>query len=94
MSPIHAFFITVGELDDLESNSDKYTSSATTIKFSAYNYTVLDRLAEPLCHAANDFVKSLRIFLQNLFARILLRLFWNIAFSKILDKINEWLSLE
>uniref|UniRef100_A0A0N5ALJ9 VWFA domain-containing protein n=1 Tax=Syphacia muris TaxID=451379 RepID=A0A0N5ALJ9_9BILA len=43
VSPIHAFSITVGALDDFS---------------PTYNYTMLDRLVEPLCTAANAFIQS------------------------------------
>lgn len=61
VSPVFVFSVSVGTLDELTSTSDKYASSATTIKFSALDYDALQRLTSPLCIAANDFIRRTNI---------------------------------
>ncbi|VDM45633.1 unnamed protein product [Toxocara canis] len=48
-SPVFVFYVSVGKLDEISSDSVKYASSATTIKFSAIGYDALQKLTEPLC---------------------------------------------
>ncbi|KHN85971.1 Cartilage matrix protein [Toxocara canis] len=61
-SPVFVFYVSVGKLDEISSDSVKYASSATTIKFSAIGYDALQKLTEPLCMAANDFIKDAQFF--------------------------------
>ncbi|TKR88726.1 hypothetical protein L596_012926 [Steinernema carpocapsae] len=57
ISPIHAFFVSVGGSASL--NGD-LQSSATNVRLSAVDFAALDDLVEPLCESANDFVGNSR----------------------------------